>query len=201
MAPSYGDGFMGASENIDSALVFHPLVLGTVSNDVPVEGLGYRVTNTPLSTETSVKVIKDWQYPASQESLFEQYQVTMRLYANGVDTGRTETLSLKNDWTAIFRGLPYLDENNEPIVYTVVETWSNEDWIKIYGQVITVNTGKTPTYEVTVTNRYRWIDAFELPGTGGMGMPLYILCGLIIASAPLVYGFSLRRKYERRSRE
>ena len=41
----------------------------------------------------------------------------------------------------------------------------------------------------------------ELPSTGGIGVIFYILCGLILISAPLVYGLSLRRKYERRSRE
>ena len=41
----------------------------------------------------------------------------------------------------------------------------------------------------------------KLPATGGIGITPYVLCGLILISAPLVYGLSLRRKYERRSRE
>ncbi len=41
----------------------------------------------------------------------------------------------------------------------------------------------------------------ELPATGGIGITLYVLCGLILISAPLVYGLRLRLKYERRSRE
>ena len=40
----------------------------------------------------------------------------------------------------------------------------------------------------------------ELPATGGMGTPIYILCGLTLVIGPLVYGFSLRRRYGRRSR-
>ena len=43
--------------------------------------------------------------------------------------------------------------------------------------------------------------SYELPATGGIGITLHVLCGLILVSAPLVYGFSLRRKYGRRSRE
>ena len=50
---------------------------------------------------------------------------------------------------------------------------------------------------ITVKN----LRGYELPSTGGMGMPLYILCGLMLILAPLVYGFSLRRKYERRSQK
>jgi hypothetical protein len=100
----------------------------------------------------------------------------------------------------VFKGLPYLDEEGQPITYTVVETWDNVDWIPIYGQ-ITSTGGEIPTYETTVTNTYRWTDAFELPSTGGIGYPILILCGMPLVAAPLVYGLSLRRKYERRSRK
>ena len=44
------------------------------------------------------------------------------------------------------------------------------------------------------------LRGYELPSTGGMGMHIYILCGLPLILAPLVYGLSLRRKYERRFR-
>ena len=50
---------------------------------------------------------------------------------------------------------------------------------------------------VTVKN----LRGYELPSTGGTGIFFHILCGLFLVSAPLVYGLSLRRKYERRSRE
>lgn len=39
-----------------------------------------------------------------------------------------------------------------------------------------------------------------LPATGGIGTHIYILCGLVLTIGPLVYGFSLRRKSERRSK-
>ena len=45
------------------------------------------------------------------------------------------------------------------------------------------------------------LAGFELPATGGSGNIFNTLCGLILISAPLVYGLSLRRKYERRLRE
>ena len=40
----------------------------------------------------------------------------------------------------------------------------------------------------------------ELPATGGRGPTVYILCGLVLVLGPLVYGFRLRRRYERRSK-
>ena len=122
------------------------------------------------------------------------------MLANGVDTGRTETVSLKNNWVAVFNGLPYLDEAGEPIVYSVVESWENMDWIPVYGPVTTVS-GTTPTYETVITNTYRWTGSFELPATGSIGTPIYILCGLALMIGPLVYGFSLRRKNGRRSKQ
>jgi uncharacterized repeat protein (TIGR02543 family) len=63
----------------------------------------------------------------------------------------------------------------------------------IIGEYITGNRLLT----VTVKN----LRGYELPSTGGAGIFLNILCGLFFISAPLVYGLSLRRKYEGRSRE
>jgi hypothetical protein len=143
-----------------------------------------------------VKVVKKWDHPTGDTSLYEKEQVTLKLLANGVDTGRTETVSLKNNWTVTFSGLPYYDESGEAIAYTVVETWTNKDWIPIYGEVKAV-AGTIPTYEISVTNRYRWIDAFELPSTGGIGYPILILCGMPLIAAPLVYGLSLRRRHRK----
>ena len=96
-------------------------------------------------------------------------------------------------------GLPYLDEAGQPIVYTVAESWDNEDWIPIYGR-ITSTGGEIPTYETTVTNTYRWTEAYELPSTGGIGRSLNILFGLGLVLGPFVYGFSLRRKHRKEGR-
>ena len=58
------------------------------------------------------------------------------------------------------------------------------------------NTGNR-VLSVTVKN----LRGYELPSTGGTGTLLYILCGLILVIGPFVYGFSLRRRYERRSKQ
>lgn len=44
------------------------------------------------------------------------------------------------------------------------------------------------------------LRGYALPSTGGIGTPLYILFGLALVLAPIVYGFSLRRRHERRSK-
>ena len=193
--------YAAANTNSNSALLFYPTVKTVTTSTLELDGVGYAVINTPLSTETSVKVTKRWDYPDGDASFYEKEQVTIRLYANGVDTGRSETVSLKSNWTAVFNGLPYLNDAGEPIVYTVVETWETDDWLPSYGPVTTVSTGNIPTYETTVTNTFRWTGSYELPGTGGIGTPIYILCGLILTIGPLVYGFSLRRRNGRRSKD
>ena len=100
----------------------------------------------------------------------------------------------------MFGGLPYLDDDGQPIAYTVVETWETDDWFPVYGAVTSTG-GNIPTYAVTVTNVYRWTGSVELPGTGGIGKSLYILFGLILVVSPFVYGFSLRRRYGRRFKQ
>ena len=192
------NGYLEAKTQSNSALKVNLIKKTLTSTTLEFDGYGYAVINTPLSTETSLKVTKRWDYPAGDPAFYEKEQVTIRLLANGVDTGRTETVSLKTNWTALFNGLPYLDEAGNPIVYTVVESWDNIDWLPIYGPVNTVNTGNTPTYETTVTNSYRWTGSVVLPSTGGIGTIPYILCGLALMIGPLVYGFSLRRRNGRR---
>ena len=200
MCGADGNGYLSGNSSSSSALVLHPMVKGTTSTPVILEGYGFSITNIPLDSETSVKVVKKWDHPTNDTSLYEKEQVTLKLFANGVDTGRTETVSLKNNWTVTFTGLPYYDDRGDPIAYMVVETWDNRNWIPVYGEIKTIG-GQNPTYETTVTNRYRWIDAFELPSTGGIGYPIFILCGLPLVAAPLVYGLRLRRRYRKGARE
>lgn len=175
---------------------------GYYSNVEPKEnvtdGYAFEVTNTPLDEETSLKVMKEWEIGAGTSELYEKEQVTIRLLANGKDTGRTVTLSLKNGWTDTFKGLPYKDAEGNVIVYSVEESWNTEDWLAKYGDVITIIGGKTPTYETTVKNIYRWGRGVELPATGGRGPTIWILCGLSMMIGSLVYGCIWRRKRERR---
>lgn len=193
-------GYASASTSSSSALTFNPLEKTVTTTTYEYDGYAYSVTNVPLEEETSLKVTKKWDHPTGNQSLYEKEQITVKLLANGVDTGRTVTLTLKNGWTDTFMGLPYVDDGGNIIEYTVEESWETQDWIAIYGEVVTVD-ADTPTYETTVTNVYRWGSGVELPETGGTGNLIYILCGTALAAGPLVYGFRQRRKNGRRSKE
>jgi len=62
----------------------------------------------------------------------------------------------------------------------------------ITGEYVTGN----KILSLTVEN----LRGYALPSTGGIGTLLYILCGLALVLGPFVYGFSLRRRYGRRSK-
>ena len=144
---------------------------------------------------------KQWDYaklPTGTEH--EKAQVTVKLLADGKDTGRTVTLTLRNGWTDTFRGLPYEDSSGRPIVYTVEEIWKNEDWLPYYGEVIASNSSP-PTYSTTVTNKHRLgVGGPQLPATGSPARMLCILCGSAVMLGSLVYGMVARRKRERRNK-
>ena len=128
----------------------------------------------------------------------EKLQVTMRLLANGVDTGRTVTLNLMNSWKSTFYGLPYKGADGNVITYTVVESWDNNDWQPYYSEIRQVDGDIVPNYEMTVTNVYRWGNGTKLPDTGYSGPLPMVLCGLGLMVLSLVCGCIMRRKRERR---
>lgn len=161
-----------------------------------VEGVAFKITNTPLEQETSLKVIKDWYVGSGNETLYQQLQVTVKLLANGKDTGRTITLNSKNNWTATFSGLPYVDNNNNIISYTIEESWDTDDWIFEYGDIIAVE-GKTITYETVLTNIYKWGNGYELPSTGGSGPIIWVIIGGTLISISVI-GFILLLKENRK---
>ena len=84
--------------------------------DVAVAGdatAGYTVTNTHTPATVDVSVEKKWVGPKGSE-------VTVRLLADGKDTGKELKLDADNNWSGAFSGLPKYDHGRE-IVYTVTE--------------------------------------------------------------------------------
>lgn len=191
-------GSTGSTTTLESdALVIQPFV---ESKAITIDGVGFRITNEPLEEETSLKVTKKWEHPTESDVYYQQEKVTVHLLANDAKIGRTVTLSLKNNWTDTFKGLPYKDSNGNVIKYTVVEENDFVDWIPVYEPVQEIS-GSTPTYEVLITNHYRWTGSVELPSTGGLGYPLYMLIGLGLVITPFVYAFKLKKKHERRQKQ
>jgi len=189
----------GYSTSASNSLILNPFKQVTTSTSVETGDWAYQITNTPLdaANETSMTVKKDWVIPGGYSSdIYQEYAVTVRLLANGVPTGRSVTLTLKNNWEGSFLGLPYADANDNVIQYTVEEVWEKERWATVYGE-ITASGGSPPAYSTTIINTYH-PGGPELPSTGSSARLMYILYGAGIMLASLVYGIGSRRKRERR---
>jgi len=192
-------GKFGYNTSQNSSMILVPFCRITQTDIRDVEDWAYQITNTPLAAdnETSLAVNKNWKIPEGfDKTLYQEFAVTVRLYANGVDTGRTLTLNLRNNWQGVFQGLPLKDGNGQTINYSVKEVWDKEKWSTSYGEVEAVG-GSPPTYSVVITNTYH-PGGPELPSTGSPAQLICILCGFGIMLSTLIYGIGLRRKRERR---
>ena len=187
------------STNANSSLILTPMKKVTTSTSTKAEDWAYQITNIPLAAnnETSLSVSKNWAIPEGfDEKMYQEYSVTVRLFANGIHTGRSITLNLKNSWQGVFQGLPYKDEGGNVIQYTVDEVWEKPKWSTAYGEIRSSG-GSPPTYSTVITNTYH-PGGPELPSTGSYARLMYVLCGTGIMLGSLVYGIGSRRKRERR---
>ena len=192
-------GRISVSTSANTGMILTPMKEITQTDIQQVEDWAYQITNTPLppSNETSMTVTKQWVIPAGYDAtLYQEYAVTVRLLANGINTGRSITLNLKNNWQGSFLGLPYKDDNGNVIQYTVDENWEKLRWSTSYGE-IQASGGSPPTYSTVITNTY-YAGGPELPSTGSAARLMYVLCGFGIMLGSLVYGIGSRRKRERR---
>ena len=147
----------------------------SVSEEVPVgytsEVVGYNITNTLITVE--VPVTKAWAGDNGLEANRPE-SITVSLMANGnLVEGKTLTLSDDNDWSDKFVNLPkFMDGNEEPVVYTVVEgevagyTGSVSE-----ATTTTVNGVETISYTITntldrtsITVHKDWDDANDQDG-------------------------------------
>ena len=193
------NGRISSTTSAGSGLILTPMKKITQTDVQDVKDWAYQITNTPLEAhnETFLTVQKEWDIPEGfDETLYQEYAVTVRLLANGVNTGRSVTLTLKNGWKGSFLGLPYSDSNGNVIRYTVTEVWGQSNWETIYGGIETTN-GSPPTYSVLITNAYH-PGGPMLPSTGSAARLLYVLCGSGIILSTLIFGILSRRKRERR---
>ena len=104
--------------------------------------------------------------------------------------------------------LYYLQEIHPPPAYQLDDTkyWfcfcsdTGDTCIECNKLMIDAEAVRIPFEEIGLIDIANYPANVELPATGGIGTPIYILCGLVLVLGPLVYGFSLRRRYGRRSK-
>lgn len=119
---------------------------------------GYDLINTHKTETTSISVKKQWDDTKNQDGK-RPTEVTVHLYADGKDTGKTVELNADNHWKASFNDLD-VNKDGKAIEYTV-----KEDEVKDYeastsgdaksGFVLT-NSHKTETVNISGTKT--WAD-------------------------------------------
>ena len=94
-------------------------VAGYTANVTGSAGKGFVVTNSHTPAKTSVDVSKVWKDAQNQDNL-RPTSITVKLLANGTETGKTVELNANNKWAATFDNL---DKNaaGVEIAYTVEE--------------------------------------------------------------------------------
>ncbi|MGN0108460.1 MAG: Cna B-type domain-containing protein, partial [Bifidobacterium sp.] len=126
---------------------------------------GYTFTNTYTPQTTAISVHKVWEDSDNQDGI-RPNNVRVELYANGVATGRTATITGANNWTVTFSGLPVYD-SGKAIAYSVREQAINGYTTKISGTAAngyTITNSHTPQ-TVTIQGAKTWNDDNNLTGS------------------------------------
>ena len=120
--------------------------------------------NTYTPTKTEVPVKKVWKDENNQDGK-RPTSVTVKLIADGQDTGKTLELNAANDWTGSFKDLD-ADKGGTPIQYTVVEVTVAGYTSKVTGDAasgFTITNSYSPeTVDVKATKN--WDDANNQDG-------------------------------------
>ena len=155
--------------------------------EVPVTGYqatksGYDLTNTHVPASGDITVTKAWSDSNDKDGI-RPASVTVHLYADGVDTGRSATLSADDSWTATFSGLASYS-NGTAVTYSVVE-----DAVSGYTVAYTSESAGS----ITVTNTHVPTITPKVPDTGdnsGIG----VLAALVAGAAAIAAGAIAKRK-------
>ncbi|HNZ63328.1 MAG TPA: Cna B-type domain-containing protein, partial [Bacillota bacterium] len=159
-------------------------IVYTITEDV-VNGYsttidGYYVKNEYTPGKTNVQVTKAWDDANDQDGKRPE-SVTIKLFADGMDTGKTLVLNAANSWTGIFTNLDKQKEGKD-IVYTVKEEAVGNGYATtVAGDMtkgFTVTNSRTPE-TVDVEGSKTWDDQGDQDGKrpGSIAIRLYKTVG------------------------
>ena len=86
-----------------------------IENQIETEDANQTIQVTNDIPHRNITIQKKWIGPVNHT------QITVHLYANGVDTGKSVQLVSTNHWQATMQDLPVLDSAGHTIVYSVVK--------------------------------------------------------------------------------
>ncbi|RXX21847.1 adhesin [Streptococcus oralis] len=154
---------------------------------------GMNVTNTHTPEKTAVKGHKIWKDEENKDGI-RPASITVKLLADGKETGQTATVSETSGWTYEFTGLDRYQEGKE-IAYTVEEVNVPDGYTaSVEGYNITnTHTPEKPT-PGKPNEPGKPKKGGELPNTGSESNQVALVAG--IALLGLGTGFLARRKKE-----
>ncbi|MFR6344683.1 MAG: Cna B-type domain-containing protein [Christensenellales bacterium] len=159
-------------------------VVETAVDGYTTEYDGYDVINTYNAEKTSITVVKAWVDNNNAENM-RPGKVTIKLFADGKDTGKTLILDAGNRWTGSFTDLDkYVD--GKLVAYTV-----QEKAVDGYNTVITGSMEKG----FTVTNSHT-----SVPKTGDTATTLPWLALMMISGLAVVFIGVVAKKQKRSAR-
>ena len=153
----------------------------------------YTITNEHTPEKTAVKGHKIWKDEDNKDGI-RPASITVKLLADGKETGQTATVSETSGWTYEFTGLDRYQEGKE-IAYTVEEVNVPDDYTaSVEGYNITnTHTPEKPT-PGKPNEPGKPKKGGELPNTGSESNQAALVAG--IALLGLGTGFLARRKKE-----
>ena len=151
---------------------------------------GYDVKNSYTPGKTSVQVTKAWEDKNDQDGV-RPNSVTIKLLADGKETGKTLTLTKANNWIGTFTDLDKY-KSGKKVKYTIKEESVGNGYVSAItgsaedGYVVTnVRTPNTPPEKPNKPN---------LPKTGdGSNMSPYALLMLTSGTLLLLIGYRRRK--------
>ncbi len=117
------------------------------------------ITVETVPKQTAIKVTKSWDDADNQDGI-RPNEVTIKLFADGEDTGKTVTLNADNNWTDSFTGLDKYKDGEE-IAYTITEE-AVENYSTTYDGYDVTNSYTPKQISVKVTKE--WDDADDAEG-------------------------------------
>ncbi len=165
-ADGWAWSFTDLPKYTDDGIEIHYTITEDAIDHYASEYDGYDVTNTHTLDMTSLTVVKAWDDSGNQDGIRPE-SVTVRLLADGEDTGRTLELSADNNWTGTFTEIDIYRDEGVRIVYTVEEVDAPDGYeVAITGEQTTgytVTNTHTP-YTIGISGSKTWDDADDQDG-------------------------------------
>lgn len=183
---SYGNAYPAGYSDSCTTYTVSQLITSTPSSGN--DGNMWTVTNIPIPT-VEVSVEKQWSdgYAAHIRD-----SITVHLFADGVDTGKSMVVNRSTNWRGTFTQLAkFQDDGITRVAYSI-----EEDVFIGYEPNITIApTNGNDNFSYVIVNTP---PTYVLPESGGGGTLLFYTLGGALMLFAIVFGFSMRRKRERR---